>query len=161
MTKQKLFLLSDASADAKTKLGFGAYLILSEEELTQISPLTAIKTKSFEDTSSSKVELQTLLWALSEIDSSKYKVIIYTDCQNTIGLVERRERLEKNNYISKSNKILNNHELYKEFYARIDSFEYELLKIKGHKKKDTKDALDKIFTLVDKASRSALREALM
>ncbi|MDD2789568.1 MAG: ribonuclease H [Sulfurimonas sp.] len=156
--KPKLFLFTDASADAKTKVAYGAYILLDEDALT--SSLCDVKTKRFEETTSSKVELQTLLWALSEINSHKSTLVIYTDCQNTIGLIERRKRLEKNNYITGANTPVRNQELYKEFYKIIETIDYEFVKIKGHKKKEDKNALDKIFTLVDKASRNALREGI-
>lgn len=69
------------------------------ESLEEID--SRVKLKRFKNTSSTKLELQTLLWALHEIDSAADKIIIYTDSQNTISLLERRERFEKNNYASK------------------------------------------------------------
>lgn len=60
--------------------------------------------------------------------------------------------------MSKTNKLLNNHELYKSFYRSIDRTQIEFIKVKGHTKKTDKDLMDKVFTLVDKASRSALRD---
>lgn len=119
-----------------------------------------VKTKKFENTSSTKLELEALLWALNQIDADSYKIIVYTDCQNIIGLHERRARLENSNYITSANKLIKNHELYKEFYKMSDILDCEFLKVKGHKKKDIKDAIDKIFTLVDKASRAALRSTI-
>lgn len=118
-----------------------------------------IKTKRFENTSSSKLELEALLWAFSEFNGANYKIFVYTDCQNIIGLKTRRERFEKNDYLSRTNKRIKNHELYKAFYKITDLLDCEFVKVKGHKKKETKDEIDKIFTLVDKASRNALREA--
>ena len=41
----------------------------------------------------------------------QFKVIVYTDSQNTIGLKGRRERFEQNDYRSKRNKRLNNYVL--------------------------------------------------
>ncbi len=63
--------------------------------------------------------------------------------------------------MSRSNKRIINHELYKEFYKITDLLDCEFVKVKGHKRQETKDEIDKIFTLVDKASRNALREALL
>ena len=96
---------------------------------------------------------------MSELSADNYKIIIYTDCQNIIGLQTRRERFEKNSYMSKAHKRIKNHELYKEFYKITDLVDCEFAKVKGHKKEALKDEIDKIFTLVDKASRNALREA--
>ena len=120
--------------------------------------LKEIRTKRFENTSSTKLELEALLWAFGETDLANANILVYTDCQNIIGLNKRREKLEKSNYTSKTNKQIKNHELYKEFYKSMDLMQVEFIKVKGHKKKSDKDEIDKIFTLVDKASRSALRD---
>jgi len=119
-----------------------------------------IKIKRFEDTSSTKLELQTLLWSLEEINENII-IEVYTDCQNIIGLQDRREKLEKNNFHSTSGKLMNNHELYKEFFKKVDELNLTFIKVKGHKKSSLKDKIDTIFNLVDKASRSALRENML
>ena len=73
-------------------------------------------------------------------------------------LAKQKRKLERSNYLSKTNKPIKNRELYKEFYEKVDSTHLEFIKVKGHKKTNDKDEIDKIFTLVDKASRSALRD---
>ncbi|QOY55882.1 ribonuclease H [Candidatus Sulfurimonas marisnigri] len=156
-TKSKIFLFTDASVNPQTNVGFGAYLLLQEDELLSDLHNRGVKTKKFENTSSTKLELETLLWALSEITPELHEITIYTDCQNIIGLKNRRERFEKNNYISKNNKQIKNRELYIEFYKFTDLLRCEFVKVKGHKKSSVKNSIDNIFTLVDKASRVALR----
>ncbi|WP_294963579.1 RNase H family protein [Sulfurimonas sp.] len=160
--KQTLYLFTDGSANPKTKIGFGAYLLLNEEELYSANlNKTNVTTKMFEQTSSSKLELQALLWALSTINIEDSNLVVYTDCQNTVGLKGRRERFEKNNYKSKKKDLIANHELYKEFYIITDDIECEFIKVKGHKKNEEKNSIDKIFTLVDIAARDALRESFL
>jgi hypothetical protein len=39
-----------------------------------------------------------------------------------------------------------------------DLYDCDFIKVKGHKKMEDKDVVDRYFTLVDKASREALRE---
>ena len=153
-----MFLLTDGSADPKSGIGFGVYLTFSElpENLSAIKEL--IKIKQFNNTSSTKLELQTLLWALSEISDNE--IISYTDSQNIVGLLSRKEKLVKNKYYSKNGKLLKNHELYKEFFESIEKFEIQFNFINGHKPSKDKDHLDKIFSLVDRASRNALRSYL-
>ncbi|MFA6138072.1 MAG: RNase H family protein [Sulfurimonas sp.] len=160
INKPKTLLFTDGSVNPKTKIGYGSYFVIDEDKLSGNLQADAIKTKRFENTSSTQLELETLLWAFSEIDLENCKIIIYTDCQNIIGLKDRREGFEKNNYISATNKLLKNHELYKEFYKIIDKTESQFIKVKGHMKKSAKDEIDTIFTLVDKASRAALREKM-
>ena len=44
---------------------------------------------------------------------------------------------------------------------KIDELNLTFIKVKGHKKNSLKDEIDTIFNLVDKASRSALRENML
>ena len=154
----KLMIFTDGSVNTRSKIGYGAYLAVfdqgSELELLR----KKIKVQRFEYTSSTKLELQTLLWALSDIQDIGRNVLAFTDSQNIIGLADRREWLEKSDYRSKKNKRLNNYELYKEFYRITDQIDVELVKVRGHQATRHKDEIDRLFTLVDRASRNALRK---
>ena len=156
MDEFKLF--TDGSVNTKSKIGYGAYLFISGNILLSASVNSEVKVKRFEETTSTKLELQTLLWALSDIKTKGNKITIYTDSQNIISLLGRRERLEENNYSSKKNRLIKNHLLYQEFYKIIDEIDCEFVKVDGHKKANQKDAVDQFFTLVDRASRNALRK---
>ena len=98
-----------------------------------------------------------LLWALDDIQLINKEISIYTDCQNILGLENRREKLESNNYKTSTGKILKNHILYKEFYKKRDKLNCRFIKVKGHKPSKEKDSIDEIFTLVDRGARDALR----
>ena len=150
-------LFTDGSINVQTNIGFGAYLIVHDFEQSLDSLKKLVKVQQFENTSSTKLELQTLLWALNEIKDERQKVIIYTDSQNIIGLPGRRKRFEKNNYSSKKNERIKNYKLYQEFYQFTDTLDCEFVKVRGHQQSHKKDNIHKIFTLVDRASRSALR----
>lgn len=156
---QNLMLFIDGSVHAQSKLGYGAYLAVSDlsSDLEGLSQQVCLK--QFTQTSSTKLELQTLLWALSEVQATGCKLVIYTDSQNIIGLPGRRERLERKKYRSSRGKPLNNHDLYQEFYRLTDLLDYELVKVCGHLASKHKNAIERLFSLVDKASRKALREA--
>ena len=156
----KSMLFTDGSVNTKTKVGYGAYLVVHDFKMLLELLKLKIKIKRFENTSSAKLELQILLHALGEIKSSDDKVIVYTDSQNLISLPERREVFEKNDYRSKKGKLLNNSGLYKEFYKLTDRINCEFIKVIGHKKSNQKDDIENIFTLVDRASRKALRNNL-
>ncbi|MEK6658122.1 MAG: RNase H family protein [Campylobacterota bacterium] len=156
--KPTLFLFTDASVNPQTNIGYGAYMFLGEYELEAPLSKHKIKVKRFENTNSSKLELETFLWALSEMPTKNSKIIVYTDCQNIITLKDRQERIIKNNYMTKKNALIKNHELYKKFYEITNLYDCDFIKVKGHKKTEDKDIVDIFFTLVDKASREALRE---
>ncbi len=153
----ELMLFTDGSVNTKSNIGYGAYLAVSECGLPLDSLKARVKVRRFEHTSSTKLELQTLLWALRDIQALRGKVIVYTDTQNIIGLQGRRERFEKNNYRSKKNRRLNNYELYKEFFRMTDQLNCKFVKVRGHQVSNQKNEIDWLFTLVDRASRNALR----
>ena len=151
-------LFTDGSVNTRSNIGYGAYLAVSECGLSLDSLRARVKVRRFEHTSSTKLELQTLLWALRDIQALGSKVIVYTDSQNIMGLPGRRERFEQSNYRSKKNRLLNNYELYQEFYRMTNQLNCEFVKVRGHQVSNQKDDIDRLFTLVDRASRNALRE---
>ncbi len=153
----ELVLLTDGSVNSQSNIGYGAYLAVSEHGLSLDSLRAHVKVRRFERTSSTKLELQTLLWALRDIQPVGGKVIVYTDSQNIMGLQGRRERFEQNNYRSKKKRRLNNYELYQEFYRMTDQLNCKFVKVSGHQVPNQKDDIDRLFTLVDRASRNALR----
>jgi ribonuclease HI len=160
-------LFTDVSVNSKTKVGFGAYLVILESDLlvfesSNIIP-SKIQLKKFIDTSSTKLEVQTLLWALDElyqkhVPPQTHDLEVYTDSNCIVSLEHRQERLESNNYKSLGkNRELNNASLYKCFYEWRVKLNFSLIKIKGHSKKTQKDKIDNIFSFVDRAARNALR----
>ena len=153
----KLYLFTDGSVHVQSKIGYGACLLLAEKDLAADRLEQLVRTKRFENTSSAKLELQTLLWALSELPQDGQQIIIYTDSQNITQLVERRRRLEDKNFCSKSGKPLKNADLYKQFYKVVDALNCEIVKVQGHRPSRLKNEIERIFTIVDKASRKALR----
>ena len=158
---KELMLFSDGSVNTHSNVGYGAYLAVPERRLSLDSLdllRLRVKVKRFENTSSTKLELQTLLWALNDIQASGCRVIVYTDSQNIIGLPGRRDRFEQKEYRSKKNRRLNNYKLYQEFFIITDQLDCEFVKVRGHQASNQKDDMDRIFTLVDRASRNALRE---
>ena len=157
-TKSQIYLFTDGSVNPQSKVGFGAYLLLDKLEFIPVEFDKKIKIKKFNNTSSTKLELETLLWALNDVSLKNFKIIVYTDCQNIIGLNERRDRFEKNNYMTSKGSVIKNHELYKDFFNKSDTLDCEFIKVKGHKKTSVKNEIDEIFTLVDRATRKALRK---
>jgi ribonuclease HI len=153
----ELILLTDGSVNTQSNIGYGAYLAVSERGLSLDWLKTWVKVRRFEHTSSTKLELQTLLWALNDIQALGSQVIVYTDSQNIMGLPGRRDRFEQNDYRSKKNKRLSNYKLYQEFYRMTALLDCELVKVHGHQASHQKDDIARLFTLVDRASRNALR----
>ena len=152
-----LMLFADGSVNTQSKVGYGAYLAVADADISLDLLMKQVQVKRFEQTSSTRLELQALLWALDDINLPEGKVIVYTDSQNIIGLPGRRERFEKNDYRSKKNIRLNNYDLYQAFFKITDQLDFELVKVRGHKVSHQKNEIDRLFTLVDRASRNAQR----
>jgi len=156
-----LLLFTDASVDTKTRIGFGAYLAVNDMELSLLDLNTKVKVKQFENTSSTTLELQTLLWALDDatlLNAEKpLRVVIYSDSQNIVGLSARRGGLEQRNYCASNGKQLNNAELYQQFFRVIDQLDCQIIKVNGHNPQHVKTPVDRVFALVDRTSRSTLR----
>ena len=152
-----ILLFTDGSVNPQSNIGYGAYLSVDEPGLPLTVSRNRVKTKRFDQTSSTKLELQTLLWALDDIQALKRRVVVYTDSQNIMGLKARRKRLEQNDYQSKKNRHIKNYKLYQEFYSIMDQLDCEFVKVRGHLAVHEKDEIDHLFTLVDRASRNALR----
>lgn len=149
MNELKIFC--DGSVNPQSKIGFGSFFIYDENLENQ-----NIFVKKFENTSSTKLELEVLLWAIEDLED--LKITVYTDCQNILQLEKRKEKLFENDFLTSSGKKVKNEELYKKFYLKTKKLNLNFVKIQGHKKTAIKDDLDKLFNLVDKASRKALRE---
>lgn len=157
-------IFTDVSLDPRQKLGVGAYLVLPASLIIESSEVVdRIKVQRFEDTSSTKLEIQTVLWALEEYQkrpktSKLGKLYLYTDSQCISGLIKRRTGLLANNFISKSTKLpLRNFSLYQAFYKFHDELGFEVIKVKGHSRSSLKDNIQHIFSFVDKEARKALR----
>ena len=159
---KKIQLFTDSSVNPQKKIGFAAFLLRYSLNIPLEVLQDSIKFKRFENTSSTRLELQSFLWALDEIlkeekDISNFFIQVYTDCQNIISLKNRKEKLQNDNYLTASGKLLSNFDLYIEFFDKTSGLNIEFIKVEGHKRKDLKNEIDNIFNLVDKASRSLLR----
>ena len=155
-----LILFTDGSVDPESGHGYGAFLAFEdcEQSLESLEPL--VRVVVFDHTSSTRLELQVVLHALGGLQGFSGRITVYTDSQNVVGLVGRRLRLEEAGYLNGRGRLLNNHELYREFYERIDDLDCEFVKVRGHGASGQKDYVERVFTLVDRASRKALRDAM-
>ncbi|MFC0536327.1 RNase H family protein [Pelagicoccus mobilis] len=154
-------MFTDCSADPSTKVGYGAALVLEEGDSRSLERIAEdIKLKRFEETSSSRLELETLLWALGNLPRGAGRVVLFTDSQTIANLPARREKLEAVRFCSKSGVLLSQADLYREFYDVWDRNEMEVVKLSGHMPSIEKSRDDLVFSLLDRAARSALRRNL-
>jgi ribonuclease HI len=163
-------LFTDVSLNPKLKLGMGAYLFVPLSFLDM--PLKMIYEpdiieklhfKKFENTSSTKLEVVTVLWALEEInkllhDTETLNLCLFTDSQCVAGLLERRQKLEQSGFISKSSGNQHKHTaLYRKFYEEHDELHFEVIKLAGHSKSYTHNTPHRIFSYIDQAVRQRFK----
>jgi ribonuclease HI len=166
-------VFTDVSLNPKIKKGLGAYLFLPasylELPLIEIVSRNLIKFmqfQSFEFTSSTQLEVETVLWAMKDIlkihqNDISLKLHLYTDSQCVAGLLGRRQKLEQNKFISKATKQpLLHAELYKEFYELYDEIRFDVTKVAGHAESYTHDTRHRIFSYLDKAVRQKAKNSL-
>ncbi|WP_169704001.1 ribonuclease HI [Candidatus Kuenenia stuttgartiensis] len=119
-----------------------------------------------ENTTNTRLELQTLLWALESLtlengnkaSEKRDFITIYTDCRTAVDLPGRRRRLEDVYYLSKrKGSVLRNADIYKSIFALYDEFLPKLVWIKGHTPKKDRVGVHQIFSEVDRLVRNHLR----
>jgi len=159
-------LFTDVSVSPGLKIGVGAYVLLPAS-LLESSPgvigrpeITGrLKVRRFEDTSSTRLELQTVLWALTEIRQEPYgSLTIYSDSQCVSGLLKRKPRLLARGFLSKkTNRQLGSASLYRTFYELHDELGFHVVKVEGHPGSRARGTAHRIFSFVDKEARKALK----
>jgi ribonuclease HI len=164
-------LFTDVSLDPLLHEGIGGYLLLpasclslspGDIEPSCISERLALK--RFTETSSTRLEVQTVLWALHECreELQGQELTLYTDSQCVYGLRERRPALEANAFLSrKTNRPLRNASLYREFFTLADELGLTVVKVAGHTRARSRDTVEGIFSLMDREVRKALRRSGM
>jgi ribonuclease HI len=162
-------LFTDVSLNPELKRGVGAYLFVPAIFL-EVSPLSIERPevtkrlvfRKFECTSSTTLEVQTVLCALEGYrdglkSSESVKLQIYSDSQCVTGLLRRRPVLEAKGFLSKrAGHLLKNACLYRRFYEFYDELGFEIIKVAGHTRACSYNTVNRIFSLVDKNARKIL-----
>jgi len=162
-------LFTDVSLNPQRKIGVGGYLLvpmpfleIEVQDIEQSDVSARLKIKGFAETSSTKLEVQTVLWALENsreelTDSAPGSLRIYTDSQCVAGLLGRRDGLINSGFLSRrSGRPLTNAVLYRAFYAAFDQLGFQLIKVSGHSRASSHDTVQRIFSYVDREVRKAL-----
>jgi len=161
-------LFTDVSLDTKSKCGIGAYLFVpvsyfeaKNPGITREDIAAKLEIRRFENTSSTRLEVQTVLWALNEIEKTIPKldpIQIYTDSQCVAGLQGRRSKLSSCGFKSKrTGQPLKNADLYQTFYELNDKMRFSIVKVSGHTPASSRDTVQHIFACVDQEARKTLK----
>lgn len=165
----------DASYSPERRLGVGGFFciancpddaLVNKNIVKELYSPDAVKTRIVEQTTNTRLELQTLLWVLESLkldngntpSGEMGPVTIYTDCRTAVDLLRRRERLENIHYLSKrKGTILGNADIYKSIFTLYDELSPKLIWIKGHTLEKDRVGVQRIFSEVDRFVRNLLR----
>jgi ribonuclease HI len=156
-----IYIYTDASFSKPHNLAVIGYAIFDSTRQHETVPISDIQINIFkiEEKNNIRAEISGALVALKASPKNK-KIVLYSDCQTTCGLLSRREKLESTDFISQSKgEALANADLYKEFYKLYDLTEPELHWVKGHSKNKL-TRVEKNFSYLDKEVRSFLRKTI-
>lgn len=171
-----MLIFTDAATSSVTNIAIGVFLCLEKEQLQRYAACSwnelyvqlagKLVYKQYISKKSTMSEIKTAIAALNFLEQQSLgfsKVEIYTDCQSLCDLLgKRKEKLQKNNFITRTGKILANAELYRELYAVAEKFQIFSFKIKGHDAISKRVNLpQKIFAMLDKLGRKKLREVVL
>ena len=166
----KFCLFTDVSSDPKSRRGMGAslrlpqnYLEIATDRLNKKEIIQNLRLKKFENTSSTQLEVETVLWSIENF-LNQHKVTeelelnLYSDSQCVCGLLSRRENLTEKKFRNGKNEILKHAESYKKFYEYYDLLHFDVIKVTGHSPKGTHDTVHRIFSFIDNEVRQEMRK---
>ena len=166
-------IFTDVSLNPGRKLGVGAYLAVpasfieaSPRSIERSAEAERLVIRRFEDTSSTRLEVQTVLWALEDFrneskDERPAKLQLYSDSQCVAGLLRRRHGLEAKGFFSScTRREIKIASLYRKFYEFHDKLEFEVIKVAGHSRSCCRDTVHRMFLFVDRKARRALNHWL-
>ncbi len=115
-----------------TQLLFGAWgsIIFIGDEKVILKGLES-------DTTHNRMELLAVINAINYIDSLNLNdklISIFSDSQYVVNLTGRKERLKRNNFITKKGTPIQNVDLIMLFVKQIESHKLEFVKVKAHQK---------------------------
>ena len=151
----RIAVFTDGSSDPASGKGSWAGIILCNDKKNVISGMK-------EDSSQHKMELFAVLECFRFIEKKcqiPETISIYTDSEYVQKLPSRREKLEKNSFITQKGKPVVYNALIKELYAYLDKYPVELIRVPGHQKKGSSEISD-YNREVDKLSRKILRKEI-
>ena len=169
-TLQSSALFTDISVDPRKGIGVAGCLLLPmafldtpPQDIDRGELSAKLCCRRFTDTSSTKLELQAVLWGVELYrtlvpDQERCGLRLYTDSQCVSGLPSRRERLEVSAYhAARSGRLLANADLYAELFAVKDELGFEIVKVAGHSRASSHDSVQRIFSIVDRGARRTLK----
>jgi ribonuclease HI len=124
-------IYTDGSCNPVKNIGAWVAILFVEEEKIILKAIA-------EATTHNRMELTAVNEALEYLiqqNTTKEKILIYTDSQYVAQLPGRKEKLVANNYTSGKGKPIQNTGLVQKFYQLLEQLQVEFVKVKAHQKK--------------------------
>jgi ribonuclease HI len=151
VNSQYVEIYTDGSCHTQLKYGAWASIILFNGERIILQGEAA-------DTTHNRMELLAVIESINFSDEKQFKgqLTIYTDSQYVCHLVERKEKLKQNLFITNKGNLLHNTDLLQTLIQQIESHNIQFVKVKAHQKTNTTTSI--YNNEVDKLSRQIVRE---
>ncbi len=128
--KNLIRIYTDGSCHTQLLVGAWAAIIFAGDN--------KIILKDWENnTTHNRMELLAVIFAIEKIDflgMETEKIAVYSDSQYVVNLTGRKERLKRNNFITKKGTPIQNVDLIKKFIDQIETHDLEFVKVKAHQK---------------------------
>jgi ribonuclease HI len=119
-----------------------------------------------QNTTNNRMELTAVIKAIEFVEEkfSDARIQIFTDSQYVHHIPERKEKLKKNQFLTKKGTQIQNFDLVKELIHKIESRSITFIKVKAHQKPEKNGLKDHYSTPVnynievDKFVRKIVRE---
>ena len=142
---------TDGSCNPKFKVGGWASLLISEKgEIT-------LQGGEME-TTHNRMELLSVIKSLDYITKNfpdHGRILIHSDSQYVVRIPERMEKLERNNFLTRSKKPVKNIDLVKRIIGYTRLLDIEFIKVEAHQKSGKTENYNRT---VDRLSRKIVRE---
>lgn len=146
-------IYTDGSCHTQQRVGGWAAIILLEKE--------KIELKGFvKNTTHNAMEILAVLKALDFLEKKHLqnntftKIEIVSDSQYVVRILERKEKLKVNNFLTKKNNSIRNVDLVKKLIEKIETLPLIFTKIKAHQKATSEINYNRV---VDKLAREQVR----
>jgi ribonuclease HI len=154
-------IYTDGSCNTKFRIGgWAAILLFSNEKIT----LSGLE----QNTTNNSMELTAVIKAIEFVEGKFNDAIIqiFTDSQYVHHIPERKEKLKKNQFLTKKGTPIQNSDLVKKLIHKIESRSITFIKVKAHQKSEKIGLKDHYSSPVnynievDKFVRKMVRESV-
>ncbi len=161
MNTPEIKIFTDGSCNPTYNIGTWAAILLCGDKKFVITGESL-------HTTHQRMELLAVIEAITFADEKleNHPLDIYTDSQYVVRLIDRKDKLTKNQFITKKGNLLNNSDLIERLIHQIETHKLNFVKVKAHQKSKPEGTNYSDISIVnfnievDKLARKTLRETI-